>query len=161
MGYIVLGGRSIPTQTYAERLNLATAGSATAAGVAAVWTPVWTYQVPQGNAISFKARNLPRYATTWVLLDAATTAMPAATLVRLVQMAPDNLTMKKILLSSDYATLVGASGVLNTTMVTVNSSCLIPPGDILRIEVFHATATFLVAGSAVSLGATRHSFNQL
>lgn len=154
---IWLGGNWVNGKPIAENLVRATAAAADRQdGIATVWTSVWKYTVTQGNLIAFKARRAYRYAFTMILNDdAVPTAMPDDTEVRIVVWYPDFDTMKRILWKGTYGTIRLATKHDIDTMIHSTVDVDVQPGEIITIDVLHATSTLDESESSYDLGVTR------
>lgn len=151
-----IGGRIVPAVAIAENLVRTTTAAANQQdSLGAVWMWVWQYQVPSGNVLAFKTRRHSRYAITMVLLDAATTAMPDATQVRLSVYYPDNERLKTFLLNLTYGTISNATKYDVDTMLTVQNDIDVQEDEWLKLEVLHATATLDISVSSIDIGCTR------
>lgn len=122
---------------------------------AAVWDWFARYQIPTGNLLGFSSRRDRRFGTKWTLKDAATTAMSDDAIIRIVEYYPDQKRMKRILLEETYGTLKNASRDDIQKLITPNEEAVIPEGNWLRFECYHATETLDVSECTIEVGTLR------
>lgn len=155
MAYVRISGRRIRVRKIGYETITLTDFDSTQDGIAAVWTWVAKKQVKTGNLLGFSARRDRRFATKWTLYDAPTTALSDAAIIRIVEYYPDGKKMKRILLEETYGTLKNASRDDIQKFITPNEEAVIPEGNWIFIEAYHATETLDVSACTVELGALR------